>query len=91
MLLMDRRLEDFARLLPCYYKLDDTLPQHYREALILYQHRTAHPHVVYRHSVTDTDFDDYQALRRQYASKSECRVHRLENFFGTYWYYYDYR
>ena len=90
MLLMDGRLADFARLLPRYYSLDDKLPRHYQEALVLYHHTTAHPVLVYRHSVTDENFSDYQAMKKQCATRSERQVQMLEHFFETYWYYYDY-
>lgn len=90
MLLMDGRLADFARMLPQFYALDDNLPRHYQEALVLYHHTTAHPSVVYHHSVTDENFSDYQAMKKQFATRSERQVNMLEHFMETYWYYYDY-
>jgi hypothetical protein len=90
MLLMDGRLADFAKLLPRCYELDENLPRHYQEALVMYHHTTAHPVVVYRHNVTDENYSDYQAMKKQFPTRSERQVNMMEHFFETYWYYYDY-
>ncbi|MCR4918362.1 MAG: DUF6057 family protein [Prevotella sp.] len=90
MLLMQRRLADFALLLKQSYKLGPTLPRHYREALVMYQHMTATPRVSYRDDATETDYADYQEMRKQYPEPAERHTKRLEQFADTYWYYYDY-
>ena len=90
MLLMERRLGDFARLLKQSYKLDSSLPRHYREALIMYRHMTATPLVLYHDSATEADYADYRDMKKQYPAPSELHIRRMEQFAGTYWYYYDY-
>ena len=64
--------------------------QHYREALVLYTHRRANPLVVYKNQVMDTDFDDFQKLEDSISESSARRLALFEQYFGTYWYYYEY-
>ena len=52
-LLIDRQIDHFAREIGKYYPLDDHLPKHYREALVLYTHSRSNPVVVYHHAVTE--------------------------------------
>lgn len=91
-LLVDRRLDDFVRLLPRYYTVNDsvTLPRHYREALTLYRHLRAQPRLVYHHAVTEEDYRNLQELESQYGDPRERKIRVLENYFGSYWYYYEY-
>ena len=89
-LLIDRRLDRFAREVGKYYTLDDHLPRYYREALVLYAHRTSHPAVVYHHAVTEEDWRNLQELKRQYPDPSERKVKVSEQFRDTYWYYFEY-
>lgn len=88
--LVDRDLDGFARELPLHYNINDSLPQHYREALVLYTHRRANPLVVYKNQVMDTDFDDFQKLEDSISESSARRLALFEQYFGTYWYYYEY-
>lgn len=89
-LLIDRQIERFAREIGKYYALDDYLPKHYREALLLYAHSTSHPVVVYRHAVTEEDWRNYQELKKQYTDPTECKVKLFEQYRDTYWYYFEY-
>lgn len=89
-MLIDRRLDAFVSLLQKTRKIDDTLPRHYREALILYTHRRANPIVVYRNTVMDTDYEDMQKLEAQAKTPSERRLKIHDQFSGTYWEYFDY-
>lgn len=88
-LLIDRDLDGFARLLPRYYKIGDSLPRHYREALTLYTHLRSNPAIVYHNTVMDTDFDDLQALERKHPSANARRLAVYDQYRGTYWRYYD--
>lgn len=89
-MLIDRRLDAFVSLLHKTRKIDDTLPRHYREALILYTHRRANPIVVYRNTVMDTDYEDMQQLEAEAKSPAERRLKVHDQFSGTYWEYFDY-
>lgn len=89
-MLIDRKLDDFASSVTRYYQLNDSLPRHYREALVLYRHQRSHPVVVYHDAVTDTDYNDLQELEAQYPDFTERKGKVLEKYEGSYWYYYEY-
>lgn len=100
-LLIDRNLDAFARALPRYYEVPDTLaqsaeagcgslPRHYREALTLYTHLRTHPVLVYRDAVMDEDYADLQELEAQYTDPRERHIRVKEKYHGSYWYYYEY-
>ena len=89
--LLDKRLDDFAKWVGKFYALNDTLPQHYREALVLYGHLRSQPVVDYHHAVTEADFADYQQLERSEPNNKVLRQNLLRDTYGnTYWYYYEY-
>lgn len=86
--LLDGRLDDFARTLPHFYKINAELPLHYREALTLYTHLRAHPHIIYHSTVMDQDYDDMQQLAKKYSVPQE-RANAIRDTYGkTYWWYY---
>ena len=89
-MLIDKDLDGFVNLLMKTHKIDDSLPLHYREALILYTHRRSSPKVVYRNTVMDTDYDDMQSLEAETKSPGERRIQIYKQFSGTYWEYFDY-
>lgn len=89
-MLIDKDLDGFVNLLMKTHKIDDSLPLHYREALILYTHRRSSPKVVYRNTVMDTDYDDMQRLEAETKSPGERRIQIYKQFSGTYWEYFDY-
>lgn len=88
--LVDKDLDTFVKLLPRYYTVNDSLPRHYREALVLYTHQRAHPALVYHDSVMDTDFADFQKLEDSYPEGNARKLAVYEQYFGTYWWYYLY-
>ena len=76
----DSVLVDSARL--------DTLPKHYREALVLYNHLRSAPLITFHHDVMDADYADFQKLARSEADR-QLRMTKLRDIYGTtYWYYY---
>lgn len=89
-MLIDKDLDGFVNLLMKTHKIDDSLPLHYREALILYTHRRSSPKVVYSNTVMDTDYDDMQRLEAETKSPGERRIQIYKQFSGTYWEYFDY-
>jgi len=90
-LLLDRKLDDFVKLVGKYYKLTSgKLPTHYKEALVLYCHHRSHPLFVYHENVMDADFADYQAMERKYSNPVERQSALRDTYSNTYWYYYQY-
>lgn len=88
--LLDKDLDKFAHAIGKYYKLDDDMPKHFREALTLYTHQHSSPFVEYHNTVMDTDFHDYQQLYHS-ESNAAIRMAKLRDTYGnTYWYYYQY-
>lgn len=88
--LIDKNLPRFVVALPKYYALDEQLPRHYREALVLYMHQHSNPAVVYHDNVMDTDYKDMQQQERLYPDPKARQMVLSQNYGGTYWYYYDY-
>lgn len=94
--LIDKRIDNFVRLLPRYYNVGDTLvvdrlPKHYREALTLYRHLRANPVLVYQNNVLEEDYADFQKLGKRYKKTSERHLRVFDRYHGTYWYYYFYK
>lgn len=88
--LLDKRLDDFVRTISRYYTIDNKLPKHYREALLLYTHTHTTPVIEYHDNVMEADYQDYAKLEKQY-SNGITRKNKLKEVFGnTYWYYYQY-
>ena len=94
-LLIDKKLDAFAKALVAYYSKGDTLlidnlPKHYREAMTLYTRLRSKPIVVYHNAVMDEDWKNLQELEAQYSDPSERKGRVEEQYRGTYWYYYEY-
>ena len=88
--LIDKDLDTFACELSKHYSLNDSLPKHFREAMVLYTHLRSKPVAVYRNTVMDEDYDNFRELRTKYPRKMEQKGKVEEQYFGTYWYYYWY-
>ena len=58
--------------------------------MTLYTHRRANPLVIYHNQVMDTDFDDLQKLEDESKEASARKLAVSEQYFGTYWWYFDY-
>lgn len=88
--LIDKNLDAFAREIGNYYTVNDSLPRHYREALVLYTHLRSNPVLVYHDAVLDVDYDDLRKMESACHLESQRRGKLLENYANSYWYYYDY-
>ena len=88
--LIDKKINVFAQELGKYYPLNDSLPKHYREAMVLYTHLRSKPVAVYHNTVMDEDYDNFRDLRKRYPRRMEQKGKVEEQYFGTYWYYYWY-
>lgn len=86
--LLDGRLDQFVKTLPKYYKLNESLPLHYREALTLYTHLKEHPVLVFHSSLMDADYNDFNDLARKYSDPRERNSMLRDSYGNTYWYYY---
>jgi hypothetical protein len=87
--LIDRKLDAFVSHLTRYYSTDaDSLPYHYREALMLYQQRidTA---FAYADSAMLNRWHDFARLDTLYPKRSERKVRQMDHHRDTYWFYYD--
>lgn len=90
-LLLDKKLDQFVAAVNTAYRLDSvSLPKHYKEALMLYTHRRAHPKIVYHNAVMEADFQDFQTLERKYSNAMERNAALRDVYGNTYWYYYLY-
>jgi len=73
-LLLEKKLDLFAQELQAFYYIDDSLPLHYKEALILYRHR--HGEYPMPFDATRMEQDYQQFLLHQ------------DSYPNTYWWYY---
>lgn len=89
-MLIDRDVDRFAKTLPLYYAINDSLPMHYKEALVLHNHMRTTPAVVYSNTVVDTDYEDLQRMEGECGTEQERRLKAFDNYYGTYWWYYEY-
>lgn len=86
--LLDKNLDSFAASIANYYDLNEELPRHYSEAIIMYNHLHRNNPIKYENDVTEADYQDYQKLTKQIRDNKEVKS-RLRDVYGnTYWYYY---
>lgn len=88
-LLLDRKIDEFAVAIQKLYPINDKLPKHYREALVLYTHLRTNPILVYHEPAMDADFEDYQQTEHKLPTEAENRAALKETYGNTYWYYYQ--
>lgn len=91
--LCDKNLDAFAHLLADSIDLTkpgicDSIPVHYREALVLYQHQRSNPVVAYSDSIVEADYHDLQQLMRSSKTGNLRRDNLRKNYQATYWNYY---
>lgn len=88
--LIEKDLDAFASHIGQFYTVNDSLPRHYREALVLYTHSRSNPVIIYHDPVLDEDYADLQKLEEQYPLPSERKGQVMEHYANSYWYYYEY-
>jgi len=88
--LIDKKVDKFAEEVSRYYTLNDSLPKHYREALVLYSHLHSESIVDYHDPVLEEDYEGLRELRSNYPDIMEQKGKVQDQYFGTYWYYYWY-
>lgn len=87
--LMDCDLNSFA----CTLKEVDndslqSLPKHYREALVLYRHLHRNPIVNYTQPELETDYQDFQELIKKYPEGTLRNSAIRDTYGNSYWYYF---
>jgi hypothetical protein len=89
--LLDKDIDAFAREVGRYYPINsDSLPRHYREALVLYNHRRSNPVITYKDAVLDVDYNDLQKLEASCQNDTERKGKVMESYANSYWYFFDY-
>lgn len=92
-LLAGRDLDGFARLIVKCCDVNranakDSLPQHFREALVLYQHQRSNPVTHFTDSLLEADYADFRKLVQSCPNEA-IRRHQLRlHYTNTYWRYY---
>lgn len=93
--LIDRNIDGFAKEFLKYYgnpdSLGNTIPRHYQEALTLYRHQRTTPITQYHNEVLETDYQDFQKLMRDYPLESERKLNAFKQYYGSYWYYCEFK
>lgn len=86
--LLDKRLDQFVRLLPQYYAISSELPIVYKEALAMYNRMHINPLVAFHDPATEENYSDFLQLSSHHANELE-RVNFCRRMYGhTYWWYY---
>lgn len=83
-LLMDGQLDAFARMLQRNYDVSRLLPKHYREALVLYNHVSQQPLIVFRSNLNDT-YADFLKLKKAADQSPAASVSLKQHYGNTYW------
>lgn len=94
-LLAEKDLDTFARLLSQKVNVNDStardsLPRHFKEALVLYQHLRSKPVTAYVDPVLETDYNDMKQLLKNCATEEERRLTLHQSYKNNYWCYYAY-
>lgn len=90
--LIDCDLNSFAKEVVelCDTTRLEALPQHYREALVLYTHMKYNRILTYKDEVLDADYEDFVRLSRGMSKSRKLADSAISDAYqGTYWYYYQ--
>ena len=68
----------------------DSLPQHYKEAFVLYQYLYTPQSIIFPDQKTEDKWEAMQQMKKQYSNADQRRLKLYENYRDTYWYYYEY-
>lgn len=91
-LLLEKQLDRFAKELPLFYEVNDSidLPRYYAEALFLYNRLRTKPVVLYNNAAIAANFRDFVEMEKQYPDHT-VRSNKLWHTYGeTYFWYYLY-
>lgn len=88
--LIDRNLDKFVKLLPNYYSQNDSLPLHYKEALMLYNKNKSEPLFIINDEKMLTDYAEMNNIENEFPDYNTRKLKVWEKFKNTYWWYYQY-
>ena len=89
--LLDKDLNSFAANIANHYDLQEELPRHYSEAIIMYNHLHRSNPIKYENTVIEADYQDFLKLMKQISNHEEMK-NRLKDIYGnTYWFYYKFK
>lgn len=93
-LLAERDIDSFARTLASHVNVNDsnacdTLPRHYKEALVLYQHMRSNPVTSYQDRVLEADYQDMRTILHDCLTPEQQRFEINRNYANSYWSYYE--
>ena len=84
-LLLDKNLGKFVCELPKHYKTNESLPRHYREAVVIYINSTDSGNVSVKDDAMLTDYNDFMKM----CDAKNGNISQIRDVYGkTYWYYY---
>lgn len=93
--LIDKDIDGFAKDFIKYYgnpdSVGNSMPRHYQEAMTLYRHQRTNPIAQYHNEVLETDYQDFQKLMRKYPLESERKLNAFKQYYGSYWYYFEFK
>lgn len=92
-LLIDRRLDTFAREVKHYYPhltASARLPFYYAQALVLYSRRHSHPVVRYNDAAIEANYRDYTEMGDTLRQLTPRRNLLRRSYGETYWWWYEY-
>lgn len=92
-LLAERDLDTFAGMLSKRVNVNDStacdsLPRHFKEALVLYQHLRSKPLTSYSDAVLEADYKDMRQLLNSCATTDERNYMLRQTYKNNYWSYY---
>lgn len=88
--LIDRNLDKFVKQLPNYYSQNDSLPLHYKEALMLYNKNKSEPLFIINDEKMLTDYAEMNNIENEFPDYNTRKLKVWEKFKNTYWWYYQY-
>ena len=86
--LLDRNLEDFVQAVKDNELVLDSLPRHYSEALILYQHTYPEKAPIYTNDSLALCFEVFQDMLHEKGTKAEREFEVRHHFGASYWTYF---
>lgn len=86
--LIDRDLNRFAKLLPEYYEVNDSLPRHYKEALLLHNHLNGSSSESFANDSLMNCLTEVMALAETNKEEPIGLLKAKLEYRPTYWYYF---
>lgn len=89
--LLDKELDKFVTTLPTFYIMNDSLPVHYKEAIIIYTQEKGEVCNYFTDKSIEESINGYNNFARQFNDSIE-RSNKCRREYGhTYWWYYHFK